>query len=195
MDTTVRAATLTDVDVVTSVLTEAFDADPMMRWAFTDDVRPRRLAAMWRYLATHGYLPAGVSTVLPGGDGAALWLPPGVTLDGAFWAEHGAAFASGMEFDMERLGAMAEQMHEHHPADDHWYLLAIGARASAQGRGVGSALLAHTLAIADEHGQPAYLEATSPRSRVLYERFGFTVLGEIQVADSPTLWAMWREPA
>ncbi len=43
---------------------------------------------------------------------------------------------------------------------------------------------------------PAYLEATSPRSRALYERHGFEVTAELRAtADSPPMWAMWREPA
>ncbi len=195
MDTTVRAAAPTDLDDVVAALTDAFFDDPLMRWSFAEPVRRRRLDAMWRYLAEQGYLPAGACTVLPGGDGATLWLPPGRHLGGDFWEEHGAAFYAAMESDLDRLGAMGALMGERHPHEPHWYLLAIGARTSAQGRGVGSALLAHTLAVADERGEPAYLEATSPRSRVLYERFGFTCTGELQVLDSPTVWAMWREPA
>ena len=194
MDTTVRVATTTDIGVVADVLTAAFLDDPVMVWAFDSAVRERRLHAMWTYLGHHGYLPAGASTVLPGGDGAALWLPPSTALTGEFWSEHGAAFATALEGDLDRIGTLGEAMAEHHPHDDHWYLLAIGAVPAAQGRGVGSALLAHTLALADERGEPAYLEASSPRSRALYARFGFEVLAEFSALDGPPLWAMWRPP-
>ena len=190
-----RAAGAADLDPVADVLTEAFLDEPLMSWAFDVAVRPRRLDALWRYLGAHAYLPSGASTVLADGDGAALWLPPGRRLDDAFWAEHGPAFAHALEGDLDRLGALAGVMAGHHPHEDHWYLLAIGARPTAQGRGVGSALLTHTLRMADERAQPAYLEATSPRSRALYERFGFAVVAELSVLDSPPLWAMWREPA
>ncbi len=47
---------------------------------------------------------------------------------------------------------------------------------------------------ADVDTLPAYLEASSPRNRALYERHGFEVTGEIQVADSPPLWPMLRRP-
>lgn len=46
----------------------------------------------------------------------------------------------------------------------------------------------------DALGDAAYLEATSPDNRRLYERHGFEVTGEIVVPDGPTLWAMWRDP-
>ena len=52
----------------------------------------------------------------------------------------------------------------------------------------------HTLAIVDAEHAPAYLEATSSRSRVLYERFGFEAITELVVDDSPTFWPMWRRP-
>ena len=194
MDTTVRAATTTDLADVADVLTAAFFDDPLMAWAFDDAVRERRLHAMWSFFGARAYLPAGASTVLPGGDGAALWLPPGTELGDEFWAEHGEGFVTALEGDLARLSALGEAMAAHHPHDDHWYLLAIGATPAAQGRGVGSALLAHTLALADERGEPAYLEATSPRSRVLYARFGFEVQAEFNALDGPPVWAMWRPP-
>jgi GNAT superfamily N-acetyltransferase len=64
----------------------------------------------------------------------------------------------------------------------------------AQGHGLGGALLAHTLRLADAAGEPAYLEASSTRSRVLYERHGFEVTGELSVDGSPPMWPMWRAP-
>ncbi|WP_199435287.1 hypothetical protein [Qaidamihabitans albus] len=40
---------------------------------------------------------------------------------------------------------------------------------------------------------PAYLEASSPRDRRLYERVGFTDLGDpIEPPDGPRLQPMWR---
>jgi hypothetical protein len=42
---------------------------------------------------------------------------------------------------------------------------------------------------------PAYLEASTPRNRALYERHGFTVTEEFVLGKgSPPLWRMWREP-
>ena len=90
---------------------------------------------------------------------------------------------------------MFEQMEEHHPTYDHWYLPLIGVEPVAQGRRLGSALLQHALETCDSDGLPAYLEATSPRNRNLYARHGFGDVATIQAGSSPPLWAMLREPA
>ena len=47
----------------------------------------------------------------------------------------------------------------------------------------------------DRDGVAAYLEASSPRNRVLYERHGFEVTEEFTLGrGSPPLWRMWRAP-
>ncbi len=189
----VRAATMDDLDALAEVLADGFVGDPVMSWVFPDAAgRPRLLQAMFGFLAEHRYLPHGQCTIAP--DAAALWRPTGVASGDEFWEEHGAAFAAAVEGRVERLAALSEAMGEHHPNEPHRYLLAIAVRPAAQGRGLGGVLLAHTLAEADERGEPAYLEATSPRNRVLYERHGFETIAEFAVDDSPTLWPMWRAP-
>jgi GNAT superfamily N-acetyltransferase len=191
--TELRTATVADHATAGAVLADAFDADPMFQWVFPDPLsRPRLLEAMFGFLAEHQYLALGESVMAE--DAVALWQPPGSPADDDFWVEHGEEFAVALEGRMERLGALGVAMGEHHPTDDHWYLLAIGVRPGAQGRGLGGELLAHTLAKVDAAGQPAYLEASSRRSRVLYERHGFEVTGELTVEDSPPMWPMWRQP-
>ena len=196
-DLVARPADAADLDGVVATLTAAFHDDPMMAWAFPDPaVRPRRLATLWRLFAGELYLPGGDCTTLPGHDAVALWYRAGSPDREEFWAEHGARFDADMEGDLDRLALVGAAMAQHHPHDDdHWYLLAIGVRPELQGRGLGGVLLAHTLAQLDERGDAAYLEATSPRSRRLYERFGFEATGEVSPEGGPPIWPMWREPA
>lgn len=200
MQDSVRVATAADLDGIVTVLADSFHDDPLMSWAFPDpQARSRRLAALWRFMAGEGYLPFGASTVVGGlrsdADAAALWLAPEQELDEAFWAARARTFVASLEGDVARLSSLSEVMAAHHPGEPHWYLLAIGVSPQRQGGRLGSALLAHTLARADDEGAPAYLEATSPRSRALYERFGFSATGELTAPDGPVLWPMWREPA
>ncbi len=63
-----------------------------------------------------------------------------------------------------------------------------------QGCGLGTAMLRAVLDRADRTGVAAYLEATSPDNRRLYQRHGFVVTGELAIVGGPSLWAMWREP-
>ena len=189
-----RVATLADLDDVTSILADAFLDDPVMTWMFPDvATRPRLTHASYRYIAEHGYLPRERSHVVDD-VAAALWMPAGTSLDDTFWAEHGARYAESVEWHVDRGQQLADAMSEAHPTEPHRYLLAIGVRSSAQGRGLGGALLDHALRSADLAREPAYLEATTPRSRALYERHGFEVTSEISLEDGPTMWPMWREP-
>jgi ribosomal protein S18 acetylase RimI-like enzyme len=93
-----------------------------------------------------------------------------------------------------RVKVGVEQMARFHPAGDLWFLPLLGVDPVAQGRGLGSALLRHGLAACDRDGLPAYLEATNPRNRALYERHGFRVGDVIQAGSSPPMRAMLREP-
>ena len=60
---------------------------------------------------------------------------------------------------------------------------------------MASRSLAEVLDRCDDEGIPAYLEASTERSRALYLRHGFEVLNEIRMpGDGPPMWRMWREP-
>ena len=72
-----------------------------------------------------------------------------------------------------------ERLHPGKP--ESYYLAAIGLDPSQQGRGLGSALMQPMLDRMDAEGIPAYLEASSTRSRALYERHGFVTTGEIEL--------------
>ena len=86
------------------------------------------------------------------------------------------------------------QFEAHHPHGAHWYLPLIGVDPARQGHGYGSALLRHALARCDRDGVPAYLEATGPRNRALYERHGFAAVGTIRAGAWPPIWPMVRRP-
>lgn len=176
---TVRKAADIERPAALGVLVEAFMDDPVVRWLFPDqDERGRHLAAFHEPLVHAG------ETYLVAGDAAAVWLTV---------AEGRSPYEGAPETGGPRLRALGEALAERHPRAAHLYLPCMGVIAARQGTGLGSALLRHRLAHTD--GLPAYLEASSPRSRALYLRHGFTDHGRpVQVADSPPLWPMWREP-
>ena len=87
---------------------------------------------------------------------------------------------------------LMDAAHPHH--DHHWYLWFVGVAPERRGAGLGTELMRPILDRCDASGMPAYLEATSPLNRRLYERVGFEVTGEIVLPKGPTMWSMWREP-
>ncbi len=193
-DCAIRRAGQSDLPSLGYVLAAAFKDDPVMRWIVPDDAGRRvRLPGLMELFAAR-VQRHGENRINESGTGAAVWAPPGAT----FGPDEDARFEAGLIVaagrDLARLGAVVELLDDHHPGEPHWYLLLAGVIPDRQGAGIGGALLRAVLDGADQAGMPAYLEATSPRSRALYERHGFTVTAELRTADCPPLYAMWRAP-
>jgi GNAT superfamily N-acetyltransferase len=91
------------------------------------------------------------------------------------------------------LGVLTK-MEARHPREPHVYLPYIGVIPACQGRGMGASLLAPVLDECDKSGLPAYLEASNPRSAVLYRRLGFDTVDIIRPFGSPPIELM-RRPA
>ncbi|WP_328603494.1 GNAT family N-acetyltransferase [Amycolatopsis sp. NBC_00345] len=181
----VRQTNDADRQAVSDVLVEAFMNDPVACWLFPASAERGRLQAHF-----YGQLldSAAVEAYLMG-EGASVWLAlaAGQALEedapSSVFGENGA-----------RLQVLGQALAERHPrGEPHLYLSCMGVVRGRQGAGLGSLMLRHGLARADADGLAAYLEASSPRSRALYLRYGFEDLGEpVLVADSPPLWPMWR---
>ncbi len=190
----VRRAAVQDRSAIAAVLAAAFHADPVFEWVLPDPARraavlPRFFALTVDALAHHDDTWTTGRPVL----GAALWVPsgqPAVPEDEA--AGFGAALVEVAGRDGERMLEVVALLDEHHPADPHEYLWFLGVTPQAQGRGIGSALMGPVFDRADPAGEPAYLEATSARSKALYERHGFVAQAPISVPGGPPIWPMWR---
>ena len=168
----------------------AFATDPMMRWSFPDPVRYFGIAR--EFIDAFGGHAVEHGSADEAGDfaAAALWLPPGVKPDGEAM---GAIIEANMPAERMLDGAsLMEQVNRFHPHEPHWYLPLIGTDPVHQGKGYGSALLAHAMRRCGRDGLPAYLESSNPANVPLYERFGFEVIGEIQSGSSPKLIPMFR---
>jgi len=181
-----------DEDRAIATITMAFSTDPVVRWVLRD---ASRYLLYWpEFVKAHGgaAFESGTADSIDDGAGVALWLPPGVGADeeamGAI-AEEAVPIA-----EQEEVFSVMGQMSEFHPTGPHWYLPLIGVDVTRLGNGYGSALLRHALERCDRDGLPAYLEATSPRNKALYERHGFEELGVIQAGQSPPMWPMLRQP-
>jgi GNAT superfamily N-acetyltransferase len=175
-----------------AAMTMAFCADPAARWAWPD---PHQFLTIFLPLVTlFGGKSFDHASAYVIGDfcGVAQWLPPGVQPEDGPIAELFERNMSNPHLDEVLL--LFEQMAGFHPCEPHWYLPLIGIDPMFQRRGYGTLLLQRGLEVCDRHQQLAYLEATSPQNRFLYERLGFRVLGEIRSADSPPMFPMLREP-
>jgi len=181
-----------DKDKAIATLELAFAADPVMRWFWPDPSVYRAAFARFVVAMAGDSFEQGTALWLDDGRAVALWLPPGFGADDDALVQ--VMLESVVPEVLEDLSAFADLVREHHPVVEHWYLPCTGVDPSVQGKGLGSRLLQHALATCDAHELPAYLEASTVRNRMLYERFGFKEIGVIQVGSSPRVWAMMRDP-
>jgi ribosomal protein S18 acetylase RimI-like enzyme len=183
----------TDEERALATLTIAFMSDPIVRWAFRDANVYMSYFGPFTKAFGGAAFAQGTAHSIDDCGGVALWLPPGVGSDDETM---GALAAEAIRpEDQETFGGFMGQIEEFHPKDPHWYLPMIGVDVTKQGLGYGSALLAYALERCDQDRLPAYLEATTSRSRALYERHGFEEIGVIQEGGSPPMWPMLRPPS
>jgi ribosomal protein S18 acetylase RimI-like enzyme len=188
----IRAVDVAELGRAWDTLTLAFSTDPCTRYIWP---QPHAfLAGYPRLLEAVGgpKLERGRVFATEDFSAASLWLPPGVTSDSdAIEVLIGETVSAERQVVAAQVG---EGIDAHHPAEPHWYLSMIGVDPARQGRGLGSALLAHGLAtLVDAEGGLAYLESSNPKNTPLYERFGFEITGQIQPADFPGLTPMLRQ--
>ncbi len=90
---------------------------------------------------------------------------------------------------------LLREVEARHPRDPHWYLSILATDPTAQGRGVGSALLGPVLERCDGESLLAYTETQKRDNVSWYGRFGFVVADTVELADTPPVWCLLREPA
>ncbi len=194
----VRRATEADAIRVAGVLARAFYDDPPMRWVIPDDrSRLRTLERAGLLFLTRIYLPQDECWTTSDTNAIAIWELPGqwklglgaqLRLLPAMLGIYGRG--------LPRVASAISALERNHPAKPHMYLPFVAVDPEWQGRGLGAAVLRPVLDRCDAEQLPAYLEATTPRNRALYERHGFQVTEEFVLGKgSPPLWRMWRDSA
>ena len=187
----IKTSTLSDNEKIVAVITMAFSTDPAARWLYPDsqqflDHFPPFVRAFGGSAFEHDS-----AYYADGCPGAALWLPPGVHPDEEALDR---VLDRSVGDRKDEVMTVLNEMGSYHPPEPHWYLPLIGVDPMHQGKGIGSALLAHALIPCDRDKRLAYLESTNPRNNPLYQRHGFELLGTIDVAGCPPIYPMLRRP-
>jgi GNAT superfamily N-acetyltransferase len=194
---TVRKATADEAETLAAILGRAFYDDPVMSWVIIDDRRRGELLqrSFGVYLRKLWFRQDECYTT-GSSAGAIVWERPGqwkVGIIDQLRLLPSMARINGRLLPRILRGLAA--LEANHPAEPHYYLPVVGVEPEWQGRGLGAALMRPVLDRCDTEKVPAYLEATSPRNRALYERHGFEVTAEFSLGPgSPPMWRMWRPP-
>lgn len=188
----IKTAAAVEENQAVAVVTLAFSTDPAARWIYPDS--HDYLTHFPKFIRAFAGRAFECQSAYYVGDfaGAALWLPPDVQPnEDALIRLFEDTVADEIKED---LFSAFEQMGNYHPNEPHWYLPMIGVDTFKQGKGYGSALMQYALIRCDSDNKLAYLESSNPGNIPLYERFGFELLGTIQVGSSPPVFPMLREP-
>jgi GNAT superfamily N-acetyltransferase len=198
----ITTAAATDIDACARVIARALEQDPVLYDILPGDRdRLRRLTLFHiAELRTGPALSGAIDVARSDDDGAILgvaaWEGPHRRRTADIRHRLRALPLYARAIGLRHLGAAASALSRFdavRPRVDHWYLADIAVVGRARGLGVGSALLAHRLAAVDRHRLPAFLEATTPGSRRLYERFGFAATERVAIPSGPM--AMLRPAA
>ncbi|HEV2889219.1 MAG TPA: GNAT family N-acetyltransferase [Frankiaceae bacterium] len=188
-----------DLARAAEVVGDGFFADPLLAYAIPDDDDRRTLAPA--HFLPVARLAFQVGEVWWDGDAVACWLPPG-----HHDATEDEAVAAGLDRMADHVGAepaarldgVFDHLRERRLAlgvPDHWYLALLGVRTSAQGRGLGGAVIAPRLALADEAGEWCFLETLGERNVPFYERHGFDLVESgVEPGSGLPYWMLLRRP-
>ena len=204
---------------VGGLLAAAFHNERVTRWLVPDPARrPHAIGALFTGLVLDAFATGSVDVLTDESDrpvAAAVWFDhttPATDGEPAAGPPAGSPLAPG---EAQRWLLLDAAMTGRHPRPVHEYLMLVGVHPALQGHGLGARLLGHHHRRLDAAGTPAYLEATSPASRALYQRLGYTDHGPVirpaagaaapddarndgrgdgRDGGEPVLWPMWRRP-
>jgi GNAT superfamily N-acetyltransferase len=193
----VRKASAAEAPAMASALARAFHEDPVFSWVLHGDpTRARMLERGFELFLRRVWMEQEETYTTPAIAGAAVWELPGQwRLSAGRQVRLLAPMARVFRRRLPRVVRALVTLERRHPSDPHYYLPFLGVEPRWQGRGLGGALLAPILERCDREQMPAFLEASTPRNRALYERHGFAVMEEFTLGSTaPPQWRMWREP-
>lgn len=183
------------------VMTRAFTDAAFLQYYFPDDVKRREMAEYFLSFAVYSGIRYG-EAYAPSADieGVAIWmrsedypvtlwrLVRSVPLSVLF------GFGRPGGARMRQMGDTIDAIHKRLAPFPHWFLEAIGVDPHYQGKGYSGQLMRPMLSRIDREGLPCYLETLDKKNVTLYEHFGFQVVEESTVPDTPlTYWAMLRD--
>jgi GNAT superfamily N-acetyltransferase len=192
-----RRAEPAELPELARMLARAFHEDPVASWACRPDaLRPRMLERLFG-MRLRDLHPRGEIWTDDDLRSVAVWAAPDQwrTTPRQDIAYAGCLLHPRLALRMPMVitGMLgAEKVHPVEPP--HWYLAILGTDPSAQGHGLGSAMLAPLLEECDRDGVGAYLESSKEQNLDFYARHGFRITSERRLPRGPRLWPMWRDP-
>jgi GNAT superfamily N-acetyltransferase len=166
----IRLADRADAAAIAELIADAFHPLDVAHWLIPDDdERAKIFPSYFRILVDHA-LTHGLIHTTTDRHAAAMWLPS----DAPPPTDYDTRLTATVGPHQERFAALDAAFDAYHPANRHQHLALLAVHPSRQNEGLGAALLGHHHhRRLDTEQTPAYLEASSARSRQLYLRHDY----------------------
>lgn len=181
----IRQATLADRARVIEILSASFDENP----AVNDTVpqgqnREMKMRVLMEYLIDTAISKSG-AYISEDGNGAILMFDP-VASPNTFRDKmrqlrliHRCVGWSRMKY----ISSKDKKMRSFRPSTSHYYLSMIGTLPEAQGKGLGSKMIAFIQDLAKKESKSIYLETSVVKNVEMYKKKGFVVHGDWKIRE------------
>ncbi|HCF24073.1 MULTISPECIES: GNAT family N-acetyltransferase [unclassified Novosphingobium] len=180
-------------DRAVATLAAAFHDDPAMVYMLPDPAsRARRLARLIGWMVDQ-HLKIGLVLGTPEVSAVTLWREPGrVHYHEPLWHPGAVRFLPIFGRHLPRALRTDDGITTHLPKGEEWiYLKMAGVHPEHQGKGLGGAMIRTGLARGAKRGVPSVLETATPSNVGLYQRLGYAIISEWDVAGGgPHFWTM-----
>lgn len=191
-DPAIRRASRTDIPVLAALLGRSLYRDPLCKWIFPSHKRriknvTRDFTRLMKPRVKHGIV-ATVDCL-----SVAVWTPPNPPQQ--TWRERYQESLYMRLTHGRRVHEVRDCLHKmakRHPLSPHWYLLALATDDDCRGQGMASRLLEDMVGHCDKVSEQIALETSQESNLAFYERFGFVVVDELEVAEDIRTWLMCR---
>lgn len=211
----VRVLGISEYAEAAQCLAEAFAADEVARYfidtddmkAYSEEYKYKLHCDILRYITAAHCYKGIVTTIGPNYDAVALWMPPGKNMDDLWTILRSGMWRLWFKLSREGKTRFYDEFlpllhHTKHDVmgardDDSYYLVYLGSKPSARGKGYAKKLIEHMLAKVDQEGKATYLESSAHNNIGYYTRFGFTEAIDIELKRGPEpvkMHIMVREP-
>ncbi|KAG0652990.1 putative N-acetyltransferase [Hyphodiscus hymeniophilus] len=211
----VRVLSIAEYEQAALSLAEAFAVDDVARYfldtddmaSFTEEYKYKLHCDILRYVTAAHCYKGIVTTIGPDYDAVALWMPPGKNMDdlwtiirSGMWRLWYKLSSEGKtRFYNEFLPLLHDTKHEimGERDDESYYLVYLGSKPSARGKGYARKLIENMTERADLEGRAMYLESSAEANIGYYKKHAFAEKKVIALERGPKpikMHIMVREP-
>ncbi|KAF4981991.1 hypothetical protein FZEAL_2301 [Fusarium zealandicum] len=190
----------------------AFSTDAMSQYVlemanYSDEQKWKLHVDHMTYMVTAHCYKGVVTAIGSDYDAVALWLLPGQQMDdwwtalrSGMWRLYYQLSTEGRRRYYDEMLPVLDQTKQEVMGErdkDCYYLVYIGTKPNARGKGYAGKLIRDMVTKADAENRPMYLESSTAQNAGYYAKFGFEIKRDVVFESSPEpirMYIMVREP-